>query len=111
MDLEHLASNASILVIAGSETTATALAGLTYFLCMNPHALAKLTAEVRSTFKSESEIDIHSAGQLTYLKACIDETLRAYPPIPHGLPRVVPPGGRTISGRYVPEKVSVLPPR
>lgn len=30
-----------------------------------------------------------------------------YPPVPTGLPRVVPKGGAVISGRFVPENVSV----
>ncbi len=68
--------------------------------------MAKLTAEIRSTFKSESDIDFASVSTLPYLLACLDEALRMYPPVPIGLPRVVPRGGANIAGHYVPEKVS-----
>lgn len=62
MGLPQLESNSSILVIAGSETTATALAGATYFLLKNPDTMAKLTDEVRSTFTTEEEINTNSVS-------------------------------------------------
>lgn len=108
MDLAKLEANSSTLIIAGSETTATALAGITYLLVTNPEVLAKLTHEVRSAFASEDEITITSAAQLTYMLACLDEALRMYPPVAIGLPRIVPQGGTTISGYFVPAKVSTL---
>lgn len=99
-------SHAGLLIVAGSETTATLLSGCTFLLLNNPDALDRLTKEVRSTFKEESEININSAGQLQYMLACLDEALRCYPPVPIGNPRVVPKGGRVLCGHYVPEDVS-----
>lgn len=104
--MTHLQGNASTLIIAGSETTASLLSGVTFLLLKHPHALAKLTEEVRSAFKSEDDININSVGQLKYMLACLDEALRLYPPTPVGLPRVVSKGGATIVGNYVPENVS-----
>ena len=72
----------------------------------NPEALKKLTAEIRGAFKNEDEIDFASVSNLPYLLACLDEALRMYPPVPTGLPRVVPKGGASIAGNYVPENVS-----
>ncbi len=43
----ELASNAAVLVIAGSETTATLLSGATYALLKNPKVMQKLKDEVR----------------------------------------------------------------
>lgn len=94
------------MIIGGSETTATLLAGVTYLLLSNPVALQRLTVEVRSTFQSEQEITMTSVNQLTYMLACLNEALRVYPPVPVGLPRVTPAGGRTIHGRFVPQGVS-----
>lgn len=104
--MEKLQANSSILIIGGSETTATLLSGVTYFLLMNPEPMAKLTAEIRGAFKSEDEIDFVSVSSLQYLLACLDEALRMYPPVPTGLPRVVPKGGASISGNFIPEDVS-----
>lgn len=102
---EQIAANAGILVIAGSETTATLLAGVTYYLMKNPDVLKKVNDEVRSTFKSEDEITFTSINELPYMIACLTEGLRIYPPVAAGLPRVVPEGGATIGDTFVPEEV------
>lgn len=97
----EIVSNASVLVIAGSETTATLLSGVTYWLLRNPHALQKVTEEVRSAFHSEEEITFQSTTQrLPYMLACLDETFRMYPPVPAGLQRVTPAGEPTKISRY-----------
>jgi cytochrome P450 len=103
MSLDTLQVNASLLIIAGSETTATLLSGLTYLLLTNPKALERLTAEVRSSFKSDQDITLLSVNSLEYMQACLNEALRRYPPVPMGMPRQVPKGGATIAGTVVPE--------
>ncbi|KAI3553090.1 cytochrome P450 [Colletotrichum abscissum] len=107
MTFEKLKANSSILIIGGSETTATLLSGVTYYLLTNPDAHKRLTDEIRSTFKEESEIDFTSVSNLPYLLACLEEALRLYPPVPIGLPRIVPKGGATIADHYVPEDTTV----
>lgn len=103
--MDHLEANANVLLIAGSETTATLLSGVTYLLLMNPKALSRLTEEVRAAFNSEAEIDMQSVSRLPYMLACLDEALRMYPPVPNGLPRVVPKNGAQIAGKFVEEGV------
>lgn len=105
MELDRLESNSSILTIAGSETTATVLCGVTYLLTENPHTLDILTKEVRSAFASEAEINIESAGRLPYMLACLDETLRMYPPVPIALGRITTDEGAMVSGKFVPKNV------
>jgi cytochrome P450 len=100
-------SNAITLLVAGSETTATTLTGTTYFLLTHPSAYAKLVHEIRSAFTSPTDITMDKVNKLSYLHACIQETLRAYPPVPTGFPRVVPRGGATISDLYIPGGTSV----
>ncbi len=106
---EEMDSNAILFLIAGSETTATALSGSTYFLLRDPERYAKLAHEVRSTFKELSEITIEEVNKLEYMIACLKEGIRHYPPVPAGFPRIVPTGGNEIAGHYIPEgtKVSV----
>ncbi|KAI1821981.1 putative cytochrome P450 monooxygenase [Xylaria intraflava] len=99
----RLATNASLLIRAGSETTATLLSGATYFLTTHPEILERLQQEVRLTFKSDEEITLTSVGSLSYMLACLNESLRCYPPVVSGLPRLVPKGGATIDGKFVPE--------
>lgn len=98
---ETIKMNASLLVVAGSETTATFLSGVSYYLCREKDAYRKLAEEVRGTFSSYDEITGHATDRLPYLKAVIDEGLRIYPPVPVGMPRVSP--GETVDGEYLPE--------
>ncbi|KAI0443926.1 cytochrome P450 [Xylaria telfairii] len=100
---DTLTSNAALLIIAGSETTATLLSGATYLLTSHPEVLKKLEQEVRSAFKSDEEITLTSVSNLTYMLACLNESLRRYPPVAGSLPRVVPKGGTMIDGKFVPE--------
>jgi cytochrome P450 len=93
--------------LAGSETTSTLLSGLTYLLLRNPDALKKLTDEVRSSFNSGEEITLLSVGKLDYMLACLNEGLRRYPPVPVGLPRMIPKGASAvIAGEVIPDEVS-----
>jgi cytochrome P450 len=102
---EELEVNATLLIFAGSETTATLLSGVTYWLLKSPEALAKVTAEIR-TIPTEAEINRYNVtNQLPYMHACIEEALRLYPPLPSGPQRraVVP---CQISGYDIPPGVS-----
>lgn len=106
MDVRQVMQNSSNLIIAGSETTATGLAGITYLLLKNPDALQKVVQEVRSSFSSEDEITLLSVNNLPFMFACINEALRLYPPVALGLPRIVPREGAVIAGQFVPQGVS-----
>ncbi len=101
----HMAAYSNSLIIAGSETTATAMSALTYWLCRTPHVYEKLKDEVRSRYKSSSEITSLSAT-FPYMTAVIYEILRIFPPIPIGMPRISPKGGETVDGIFVPGGVS-----
>ncbi|KAL7806057.1 cytochrome P450 [Trichoderma gracile] len=101
--LPELWDNASLLIIAGSETTATTLSGVTYFLLSHPEVLEKVKNEVRSSFTSEDQIDLISVQKLNYMLAVLQETLRMYPPVPGAIPRRAQPGGDVICGQYVPQ--------
>jgi cytochrome P450 len=100
---KELWGEANVLMIAGSDTTATALSSTVFHLCRNPEALAKLKAEIRSTFRSSD--DIVSGKELAdchYLKACLDEAMRMAPPVSGLLPReVIAPC--KIDGHDIPE--------
>ncbi|KAI1493858.1 cytochrome P450 [Biscogniauxia mediterranea] len=99
---DEVESNASVFVVAGSETTATALSGLVFFLGTNPAVKEKVTNEVRTAFQSEDRITINSVQSLRYLNAVIEEGLRLFPPVPCGAPRLTPPEGTTAFSEYIP---------
>ena len=104
----QLAAHASDFVIAGSETSATAIACILFHLMKDPAVMAKLCCEVRREFQSYNDICSQSTLPLAYLKAVILEGLRIYPPLPFALPRVVPEGGDTVDGIYLPAGVSSI---
>jgi cytochrome P450 len=104
---DEMDSNSVLFLAAGSETTATMLSGTTYLLLSNPSSYQKLVAEIRNKFKSANDITIEEVNTLEYMIACLNEGLRHYPPVPTGFPRVVPAGGDTISGRYIPPGTAV----
>jgi hypothetical protein len=101
----HMAAYLDAMIIAGSETTATVMSALTYHLCRSPAIYDKLKQEVRSRYKSSNEITSLSAT-FPYLTAAIHEILRLFPPIPFGMPRIVPPGGDTVDEMFIPGGVS-----
>ncbi|CRL23879.1 Cytochrome P450 [Penicillium camemberti] len=107
LSFPEMISNASTLIIAGSETTATLLSGVTYLLLRSPRVLAKLQDEIRSTFTKEEEITLESCNKLEYCLAVLTESLRVYPPVPIGLPRIVDAQGDMIAGNWVPGGTTV----
>ena len=99
-------ATASLLTIAGSETTATLLSGCTNLLLQNPRVMEKLKAEIRGEFQSVDDITVARLNRLPYIVAVLEESLRMYPPVPVALPRVTPPEGASVSGHWVPGNVS-----
>lgn len=108
MSREEMISNASAIVLAGSETSATLLSGCTWLLLRpeNRHRLRRLAEHVRGSFASEDEIDLISVGRLDYMLAVLDEALRLYPPVPMQSNRIVRGKGEVIAGGWVPGGVS-----
>ena len=103
---EEIIVNAGLLIVAGSETTATLLSGATYFLLTNTAALDRVCKEVRSAFQNEGDITFTTVTRLPYLHAVLEESLRLYPPVPITQPRRTLPDGNVIDGHFVPGKVS-----
>ncbi|KAM3082307.1 hypothetical protein ACMFMG_004751 [Clarireedia jacksonii] len=101
----EIMSNLPVLVVAGSETTATALSGFFFYLGQTPRVKARVINEIRKAFQDESEIDLISTNNLEYLHASIEETLRVYPPAGLTPPRASP--GAEIDGKFVPRGTAV----
>lgn len=106
---EEMVVAAVTLVGTGSHTISTLLTGLAYFLGTNPHAMKTLVDEIRSSFNSPEEIDLVSVHKLKYLTACLNETMRLYPPVINMLWRTPPRGGGYASGIFIPEGVCLAP--
>ncbi|KAI0490491.1 cytochrome P450 [Xylaria cf. heliscus] len=107
LDWPSLVSLSQAMVIAGADTVSHALTGATYFLCANPECLKALRDEIRGLGNYDELTDIRLAS-LRYLNAVIEETLRMFPPIAFGLPRVSP--GDYVDGHFVPAGFTVSAP-
>ncbi|KAI5064814.1 hypothetical protein GOP47_0019509 [Adiantum capillus-veneris] len=89
-------------IIAGRDTTALTLSWFLYCICKYPRVQEKLVEELsqiepegfiegvpRGSFPSESQIHrfaklltYEKLSRMPYLQACLQETLRLYPPVP-----------------------------
>ncbi|KAK6352846.1 hypothetical protein TWF696_004847 [Orbilia brochopaga] len=78
----ELWSEARVMIIAGSDTTSTALAGAFYYLSRDREILEKLRKELHAAFATEGEIwPGAKLTACTYLKHVVDEALRMSSPI------------------------------
>ncbi|KAL9083024.1 MAG: hypothetical protein Q9165_008686 [Trypethelium subeluteriae] len=103
-----LVSEASLLVIAGFDTTSTALANTIFHLLNNPETLSVLMSEIDDQFQDVDEIAPgKKLAGCSYLRACIDESLRLSPPVPSLMPREVLPGGLQIGENFFPAGTDV----
>lgn len=101
MDVKQEASN---LIVAGSDTTGVTLTYLTWAVLQRPKLQAEIEEEVASLNGNITDAEVE---KLPLLNATIEETLRLYGAAPGGLPRIVPKGGSTLDGYYIPAGVTV----
>ncbi|CAB4009548.1 cytochrome P450 4c21-like [Paramuricea clavata] len=81
MDEEELHSQLFIFLVAGHDTSSTALSWALYFLAQYPDIQEKLRSEVKETLK-EREESWETYESMEYLTAVVNETLRLRPPAP-----------------------------
>ncbi|KAM0545314.1 hypothetical protein ACHAPJ_011386 [Fusarium lateritium] len=105
---EEIEAEVSVLMDAGSDTTAIALNHVMFNLLRNPQALQKLRQELKEyTDQDVPIVKYDQVKNLPYLRACLDESLRVLPPVSFGLNRKTGPGGITIDGQWFPEGTTV----
>lgn len=107
MDSESMKRNIIFLMLAANDTSTSVLTGTLYFILNDKNVLSSVQNEIRGKFQSLNDITMEACEDLTYLKACITEAMRVYPPISGSLPRLVPENGATICGRFVPGNATV----
>ncbi|MFZ1967957.1 MAG: cytochrome P450 [Bradyrhizobium sp.] len=72
----QLGDQVATMILAGHETTATALFWSLYLLALDPVAQEQLAAEARQV-PADGEADL---DRLKFTRAVVDETMRLYPP-------------------------------
>src|SRR5690606_15464020 len=78
---DDVLQNAIVSLLAGFETTSTALALTTHLLVMYPDVQRRLQDEILDAAKEGQNVDYDVINKLPYLEAVINESLRFYPPV------------------------------
>ncbi len=107
---EQLVDQLMTFLVAGHETTASALTWVTYLLAKNPKVQATLRAEIVSALPQDAQsVTATAIDGLRYLQAVCNETLRLYPPV--ALTVRVAVQDTTIVGHHIPKGTGItLPP-
>lgn len=106
----EIVAEVSIMMNAGSVTTAIAIANVLFQLLKNPEARKKLVEELDAALGDEdmqAVVPYDRVKHLPYLRACLDESLRLFPPTPQALARETPPEGLYILDDHIAGGVSV----
>ncbi|KAI4162632.1 MAG: hypothetical protein LQ342_003678 [Letrouitia transgressa] len=106
--MDEIWGESTLLIIAGSDAISIAMASCFYYMGRHLEVYSKISAEVRQAFSSVDEI--RSGPKLsscTYLRACIDESLRMSPPVGGALWREVCEGGISVDGQVIPQGYDV----
>ncbi|KAK3716388.1 hypothetical protein LTR37_006538 [Vermiconidia calcicola] len=117
LSLEEHYSNASLFMIAGTETTATALSGTTYHLLRNPDCMEKLTKEIRGAFDDFDDVTLEGLARLRSVLATTETGRAQAKSISNtscfpantvvALPRVTPKEGAIVCDQHIPGDVSI----
>ncbi|KAI1302459.1 cytochrome P450 [Xylaria venustula] len=93
---DELLGEGILMMMAGSDTSSSALTATVFYLSRHPAVMRKLRSEINSTFQRVSDIEPRLTENCRYLRACIDEAMRLSPPAPTNIPRVVGEGGISV---------------
>ncbi|KAJ4011788.1 hypothetical protein NW766_007088 [Fusarium irregulare] len=100
---------ATLQIMAGSDTTVTALRSTLLFIMTNPVVYAKVQNELAIAYKDPNILTAQgvicdaATQKLTYLLACIRESIRMLPPAFAMLQKQTPPEGDVLpDGRFIP---------
>lgn len=100
LDVQNIRHQVITFLIAGHETTSSALSFAVYFLLKHPEVLARAQAEVDAVWGDQDRPSpaFADVGRLTWIRQVLNETLRLWPTAPAFT--VQPYEDTVIGGRY-----------
>ncbi|KAF1349719.1 putative P450 monooxygenase [Delphinella strobiligena] len=109
LKLDLLRQDARLIIIAGSETTASTLTQLFFHLTANTAIQSRIRAEI-SGLLNGGEIASAVIKDAKLLNGAINEALRLHPPVPSGVFRTTPPEGIQVGEVFIPGGTTVQTP-
>lgn len=106
MDDEEILDQLVTMLTGGHETTATTLCWTMHHLLQNPAALRRLRGELDAAF-GDGPVDPTRCGELKWLEACIDESMRLTPIAVSVVRQLAKP--HRIAGYDLPAGVAIWP--
>ncbi|KAL4902025.1 hypothetical protein BDW74DRAFT_181183 [Aspergillus multicolor] len=109
----EMKAEATDILVAGSDTTATTLSVAIFQLCKNPKVYDELKREIRQQhLQAAEDFNLTALEKLPYLTAVVKEALRFANAVPGRLPRVVPPAESgaaplVVDGKAIPPGTTV----
>jgi cytochrome P450 len=103
MSPHEVQAESIMMMLAGSETTSSAIMWTFHLLLLYPETLRRAVHEVRTTFPLSHLVtykDVRSS--LPYVEACVYEALRHSPTTAGLTPRISYSTGITLQGHYIP---------
>ncbi|KAI1156957.1 cytochrome P450 [Nemania diffusa] len=111
-DRTLLEGDSQLIVVAGSDTTATTLTTIFRYLAQYPQHVALLRDEIDNLPRDELGDYVHTdLAVLKHLNGVINESLRLFPPVPTILPRLTPAEGLDVGGTFIPGNTTVFCPQ
>lgn len=108
---QALIEDGRLIIIAGSETTASTVANAIYFLCRYPETYHKLQLILKEVFPNgQGDWSFENIRAIPYLEEIINETMRLKPAVPSGVPRITPSKGLQIDEVFIPGDINVITP-
>ncbi|OAA38783.1 cytochrome P450 monooxygenase [Beauveria brongniartii RCEF 3172] len=105
-DILKLYGDGYLVIVAGSDTTASTITHLLFYLAFNK----PLTQRLQARLDELDELRDDTLRNVELLDACINETLRLCPAVPAGVQRETPEEGIHIGERYIPGRTIIKVP-
>ena len=111
-ELLTLRSDTRTIIVAGSDTTASAITHVFYYLARDPLHIKILRDELEaSSWNSDGETSHRNIQKAEYLNAVINETLRLHPAVSTAMTRKTPPEGIAVGNVPIPGSMTVWCPQ
>ncbi|KAK2484351.1 hypothetical protein H9L39_02331 [Fusarium oxysporum f. sp. albedinis] len=99
----EVAAESTTLIVAGTDTSSTAISATLFYLTHHPDLYLRAAAEVRDAFETSQDVKLGPAlNSCVFTRSCIEESMRLSPPAGSALWRQVLSGGQMVDGNVIP---------